>query len=265
MQEKERRGRRIRRCRTSGMEGKGGWDLLGEGAEKNGNGMWVNGKDRRAGRRRVEGIHKKGKSVRRVGTGRVGGGRMGGLRKRRRKRSEDTLQSKESKRERQRETPKKVGGKRSKSTKRGREVARGKVVRVEREWVSGRLTNHKEYVKYVKRYAEKQKQKKALEGEGESKKTKGERWYEKHRKGRENWLEEEVDRPGVVVFRNTVDQEAGRKEARMCGVPTVGRVTDDRSPERKQIRTYGRPWQSGEKGVLIIGQRMLERLAPKTK
>ena len=108
-----------------------------------------------------------------------------------------------------------------------------KRIRVTRTWVSGMLTNYKHFRNYVLRYR----------GKNEEGKSGSEiRWYESHRKGREGFLgsgektKEGSDRqmkktgialPGLIVFRHPNDHGVARKEARRCGIPTVGVVDSD--------------------------------------
>jgi len=102
-----------------------------------------------------------------------------------------------------------------------------KRIRVTRSWVSGMLTNYRNFQNYVLR----------LQGTKEERKTPAEkRWYESHRKGREglvmdNQLGGNQSRkkglPGLILFRHPNDHGVGRKEARRCGIPTVGVVDSD--------------------------------------
>lgn len=117
--------------------------------------------------------------------------------------------------------------------------------RVRDVWVTGVLTNNVGYSGYVGR------QMRSQEGSAESRK-KGS-WYSENRAGREHWLggngagkgsqpgskgeamgkvkgmsnpsgnslqKNTSLRPGVVVFRE--ENEVAEREARMCGIPTIG-------------------------------------------
>lgn len=103
--------------------------------------------------------------------------------------------------------------------------------RVRDVWVTGVLTNNVGYSGYVGR------QMRSQEGSAESRK-KGS-WYSENRAGREHWLGGSTAgkgrqpglkgepmgkvkgmRPGVVVFRE--ENEVAEREARMCGIPTIG-------------------------------------------
>jgi len=109
-----------------------------------------------------------------------------------------------------------------------------KRIRVTRTWVSGMLTNYTNFQNYVLRFR----------GTKEERKSASEkRWYESHRKGREGFVvnaqsltgEEKAKGkkksgstlPGLIVFRHPNDHGVGRKEARRCGIPTVGVVDSD--------------------------------------
>jgi hypothetical protein len=297
MQEEDRRLGRRRRCRKVGLSesytGVGG--SRGESQKRGEVGKGFE-EQRKKARRRSGRRQKKGKSVIRVGTGGVVGEIRGALgqveaekwamaegqeeKRVERKREAELLQQK-----RARESVKRSAVKRTPGQKRSRldigkgpveeerpklrqEEKKGKRVRVGRAWVSGRLTNHRKYVAYVKGYRAAEKVRRRREGRGytqgqgraiapraQEERTKADRWYAKHRKRREGWLSAEEERPGRIVFRNPAENEVGRHEARRCGVPTVGRVTAARSPERQQKRTYVREWPVGEEGMLRIGQR----------
>lgn len=154
------------------------------------------------------------------------------------------------------------------------------VVVVTEEWVNGRLTNHSVFRAYVKRVAKGRE----VGGQGARKtKEKEQRWYEEHRKGREEWLGSsgvQGGRPGVVVYRNTpetpseiVAGRVSRREALRCGVPTVGRVgrpeksgiterVEYREHREETRRTYGRRWARSEQGRLrFLNRRRCEREA----
>jgi ribosomal protein S2 len=102
-----------------------------------------------------------------------------------------------------------------------------KRVRVTRTWISGMLTNYTSFQKDMRR----------LKETNEERKTYAEkRWYESHRKGREGMVVKRssdgkrvrsTGRPGLVRFRHPNDHGVGRKEARRCGVPTVGVADSD--------------------------------------
>lgn len=238
---KEVKKRRRGICIEAGIESKVAQREGKAGEERRENRVGVRG--------RVEGIKRKGKRVIRVGTGSKRGVRVAGIKSKRKQ--EGYKRSKRSKGKGQERREEERNSKEEKGKKR-----KGKVVRVEPVWVSGRLTNNREYVKYVKRYREKQKGKVRETTKYEKRQ---ERWYKKNRRGREDWLRTEAERPGVVVFRNPEEQEAGRKEASRCGVPTVGRITEDRKPEREQRRTYGRKWPKGDRGKVMRGERRWKR------
>jgi hypothetical protein len=273
----------------------------------------------RSARQRVERMKKQGKSVMRVGTGGVVGGIRSKMREEVAERARKKKAVEEAERARKKKREERTGSKRGRVTripgqkrsflgrggKEGRigagrlelqrkQKEKGKVVRVDRSWVSGRLTNHRKYVDYVKWYRKErtyakqggiwpseageavlvsetkrasgvsasERKREASEarlrgekGEVEKKRTKEDRWYEKNRKGREEWLVTEAERPGVIVFRNAGEHEVGRHEAIRCGVPTVGRVSGKTKMERKQKRTYAREWPAGERGSVMRGQR----------
>ena len=216
-----RRGRRRRTGREEGerRQRKG----VGKGAQRERR-EYRRGQ-REAVRKRVVKRREKGETVMRVGTGR----RAGGMRKAWER-----------------------GGS-GKGEKKGENKGKkGEVVKVTEAWVSGRLTNNGGLSEYVMRKKERD------ERRGEGKGTKAERWYERHRKGREGWLvgkEGKAKRPGVIVFRNPEEQGVARKEAVRCGIPTVGRVTPKRDKEREKRRTYGRPIENGKQGRLRRGNR----------
>jgi small subunit ribosomal protein S2 len=106
-----------------------------------------------------------------------------------------------------------------------------KRIRVTRTWVSGMLTNYTNFQNYVQRFR----------GTKDERKSASEkRWYESHRKGREGFVvnphgrgEDKAKKksgstlPGLIVFRHPNDHGVGRKEARRCGIPTVGVVDSD--------------------------------------
>ena len=137
------------------------------------------------------------------------------------------------------------GRRKSRARKENGEELEG-VVMVTEVWVSGRLTNNKGRSDYVRR----KRSSGAVGG------AKAERRYARKRKGMEKWLsEEQRKRPGRVVFRNPEDHEVARKEARRCGIPTVGRVTKKRKKDRVPRRTYGRPRDQGKEGKVVRGRR----------
>lgn len=117
-------------------------------------------------------------------------------------------------------TGERLGNIRKKSNRKG-------VVVVTDGWVSGRLTNHKEYVKYAKKHKI-----------GVEVSVKSLRWYETKRGGIEWWLRGQNGMPGLVVFRNGEKHKVGMKEAMICGIPTVGMVSGSES-EVEHMITYG--------------------------
>ena len=105
------------------------------------------------------------------------------------------------------------------------DVDSNKRIRVTRTWMSGMLTNYTNFQNDVLRF----------KGTKEERKSASEkRWYESHRKGREGFVGLETGKgkktgglPGLIVFRHPNDHGVGRKEARRCGIPTVGVVDTD--------------------------------------
>lgn len=142
--------------------------------------------------------------------------------------------------------------------RRGEEVDGRKRIRVTRTWVSGMLTNYRNFKNYVRRY----------KGKKETRRTPAEkRWYESHRKGREGWIGrkgEETKRkgeerilPSLIIFRHPNDHGVGRKEARRCGIPTVGRVdTDCKYRER---RTYPIPGNDESRRSQMTRRRRIKK------
>jgi len=98
-----------------------------------------------------------------------------------------------------------------------------KRIRVTRTWVSGMLTNYRNFQNYVLRF----------KGTKEERRSASEkRWYESHRKGREGFVGRDSETtkkalPGLIIFRHPNDHGVGRKEAMRCGIPTVGVVDSD--------------------------------------
>lgn len=249
-----RRGRRRRTGREEGERRERKEQGVGKGAQRERREYRRGQREavrKRRGKRRGE-----GETVMRVGTGR----RAGGMRK-----AWERGKGKGRKGVGAREEKGRLGEKKGKGRlgeKKGKVWVKGKgwrkeekeaeVVKVTEAWVSGRLTNNAGLSEYVKR----KKEREVLRGEGKG--TQSERWYETHRKGREGWLVgvgKEPKRPGVIVFRNPEEQGVARKEAVMCGIPTVGRVTPKREKERGKRRTYGRPIENGKQGRLRRGNR----------
>jgi hypothetical protein len=246
-----RRGRRRRTGREEGERRERKEKGVGKGAQRERR-EYRRGQ-REAVRKRVEKRRGEGETVMRVGTGR----RAGGMRKAWERGGEKGKEKKGVALEEEK-------GKKGKGSKKGKEWVKGKgwvekkeakeaeVVKVTEAWVSGRLTNNAGLSEYVKR----KKEREVLRGEGKG--TQSERWYETHRKGREGWLVgvgKQPKRPGVIVFRNPEEQGVARKEAVMCGIPTVGRVTPKREKEREKRRTYGRAIENGKQGRLRRGNR----------
>jgi ribosomal protein S2 len=101
------------------------------------------------------------------------------------------------------------------------------------------LTNYTNFQKDRRRLKDTQEERKSYSDK---------RWYESHRKGREGLvLKTAADgkrirsksRPGLVRFRHPNDHGVGRKEARRCGIPTVG-VADSDCQYRERL-TYAIP------------------------
>lgn len=238
-----RRGRRRRTGREEGERGQRkeiGAVTHGKGAQRERR-EYRRGQ-REAVRKRVVKRRGKGETVMRVGTGRRAGGmRKGWEREKRKGKKGEGEVAWEGR----------VGARgKGKGRRKGEKGA--EVVKVTEAWVSGRLTNNGGLSEYVMR----KKEREELRGGGKG--TKAERWYERHRKGREGWLvggKNGVKRPGVIVFRNPEEHGVARKEAVMCGIPTVGRVTPKREKERGKRRTYGRPIENGKQGRLRRGNR----------
>lgn len=247
-----RRGRRRRTGREEGERRQRKEKGVGKGAQRERR-EYRRGQ-REAVRKRMVKRRGEGETVMRVGTGR----RAGGMRKAWERGKSKGRKGGERKEEK---------GKKGKGWNKGKVWVKGKgwkkeekeaeVVKVTEAWVSGRLTNNAGLSEYVKR----KKERDVLRGEGKG--TQSERWYETHRKGREGWLVggkeggvgQQPKRPGVIVFRNPEEQGVARKEAVMCGIPTVGRVTPKRDKERGKRRTYGRPIENGKQGRLRRGNR----------
>lgn len=255
---KTRRGRRRRAGREEGERRERKEQGVGKGAQRERR-EYRRGQREAVRKRRVK-RREEGETVMRVGTGR----RAGGMRKGRERGSFPTGSRGKGKGRKGMEAREEKGkkGKGRSKEKKGKVWVKGKgwtkeekageVVKVTEAWVSGRLTNNAGLSEYVKR----KKEREVLRGEG--KVTQSERWYERHRKGREGWLVgagKEPKRPGVIVLRNPEEQGVARKEAVMCGIPTVGRVTPKRDKERGKRRTYGRPMENGKQGRLRRGNR----------
>jgi hypothetical protein len=233
-----RRGRRRRTGREEGERRQRKEKGVGKGAQRERR-EYRRGQ-REAVRKRVVKRRGKGETVMRVGTGRRAGGMRKGWERGKRK------EKKGGEKRRGREKGK------GRSLRQGEGIGEAEVVKVTEAWVSGRLTNNGGLSEYVMR----KKEREELRGEGKG--TKAERWYERNRKGREGWLvggKKGVKRPGVIVFRNPEEHGVARKEAVMCGIPTVGRVTPKREKERGKRRTYGRPIENGKQGRLRRGNR----------
>ena len=136
-----------------------------------------------------------------------------------------------------------------------------RLVLVEGKWISGRRTNFRQIVKLAKKYRDMSEEAKE-EAEGT--------WYDMHVKPREEWrCSTNVQRPGRVIFREPHKCGTARSEARLCGVPTVGRRPYDRvktkevdymatlRANRERKRTYPvynvKPWvfRYRVKGVMM--------------
>lgn len=104
-----------------------------------------------------------------------------------------------------------------------------KRIRVTRTWMSGMLTNYTNFQNDVLRFKGTKDERKSVSEK---------RWYDSHRKGREGFVgldgsqesgkgKKKGGLPGLIVFRHPNEHGVGRKEARRCGIPTVGVVDTD--------------------------------------
>lgn len=215
---------------------------------------------RGAVRKRVGEVRKKGQGVRRVGTG----GRAGGRRK---SMEAELLSLREAEKASQvSKANAVVRNKYSKANKSNKgsiakqsgllrqQATRGEVVRVSEAWVSGSLTNNEGLSEFYLR-------KKAMAERGGQKAGKSQTYPGQGTRGREAWLvRKDKTRPGVMVLRNPEEHSLARREAVMCGIPTVGRVTKNRSKESAGRRTYGRKNMKGDEGRVRRGMRMKKAL-----
>ena len=124
-------------------------------------------------------------------------------------------------------------------------------------WIHGRLTNHGGFRSYVARQRGRKAPRDAEAGKrrvGRLVSTAEQRWYDRHRKGREGWLGgRRHSRPGLVVLLDAEAESVARREALSCGIPTAGRVYTDGA--KRQDRTYPRPWVSKTEGMFLLSRR----------
>jgi ribosomal protein S2 len=129
-------------------------------------------------------------------------------------------------------TVRRVGtGKRSGAMRKGRENIEG-VERVREYWVSGMLTNERGLAAQFKAGATGKKR---------------------------------TNNPSLVVLRNVETQSIVRHEARLCGIPTVGRETSAIKGEAVRNRTYARPWYNITMDAANYQRQGLERRVSRRK
>lgn len=143
------------------------------------------------------------------------------------------------------------------------DIDSSKRIRVTRSWISGMLTNYPNFQKDRRRLKETQDDRKTYSEK---------RWYESHRKGREGLvLKRSSDgkrtrsksRPGLVRFRHPNDHVVGRKEARRCGIPTVG-VADSDCQYRDRL-TYPIPGNDESRVAQMTLMRRVKKVLEETK
>jgi small subunit ribosomal protein S2 len=157
--------------------------------------------------------------------------------------------------------------------RRRKEVDSKKRIRVSRTWVSGMLTNYRNFQDYIVRF-------KSTQMNTEGRKSHSEqRWYESHRKTREGFvgLDDTMEtqgkegkktplrtrRPGVIFFRHPNEHGVGRKEAARCGVPTVGIVDSD--CKYREYLTYPIPGNDESRSAQMTLIRRVKNRVRKSK
>jgi hypothetical protein len=144
----------------------------------------------------------------------------------RRRRQREALRKRVIARRRKGGKVRRVGTEKKSGARRKTRENRPGVERVTEYWVSGMITNQG----------------------GFSAQSKAGATGKKREGGHHGSMVMDWAKPSLVVLRNVEVQSIVRREALICGIPTVGRVTRGRSSEDERRRTYGRPWKHiGEK------------------